>query len=297
MFNAEKWISRLLESILVQTYSNLEVIVVNDGSTDLSAQIVRAYAIQSVSIDIHLIEQRNLGVSVARNVGAMNADGDYLAFVDSDDVWSNTKIKRQMDELISSKLPVVACAYAMFRGNDSIVDVVIPNWSKQGVLDWLLLRSYGGLLSSSLLIEKRIFEKVGIFRSDLSLSADIEFAWRLLKVTPVALVSEALVGYRLRPNQMHRVPDLLLAESSKMLEVVDLFQQTRFQEFYIANLYLRLSLYSFENFNFPEGLGYLIFALKSNFRESTSTLFRIIGNRVKRLLKRRIRKYTFFSFP
>ncbi|NLE96011.1 MAG: glycosyltransferase family 2 protein, partial [Dehalococcoidia bacterium] len=92
-YNAAGTIGRALDSVYAQTYENIiEVVVVDDGSTDNTADIVRQQF-----PDVTLIRQRNTGVSTARNVGATNARGDWLAFLDSDDEWLPDKLQVQVD--------------------------------------------------------------------------------------------------------------------------------------------------------------------------------------------------------
>jgi hypothetical protein len=116
----------------------------------------------------------------------------------------------------------------------------------------------------------------------LSLSADIEFAWRLLRITQVELISEPLVGYRLRPNQMHKLPDLLLSEAQRMLSIMDFLKLGKNRNVYLANLNLRICLYSFKESHYSSGFGYLLKALRENAAEVIMTSFRISLNRLKR---------------
>ena len=83
VYNVEKYLPKCLDSIVNQTYKNIEIICINDGSTDNSLKILEEYAQKDERIKI--INQENQGVSVARNVGIDNATGDYILFVDSDD--------------------------------------------------------------------------------------------------------------------------------------------------------------------------------------------------------------------
>ncbi|MFN3692324.1 MAG: glycosyltransferase family 2 protein, partial [Fervidobacterium sp.] len=83
-YNVEGYIEKTIESVLNQTYRNLEIIVVNDGSTDKTREI--AYNIlKNSGVNFKIIDQTNQGVSVARNVGIENASGDYIKFLDGDD--------------------------------------------------------------------------------------------------------------------------------------------------------------------------------------------------------------------
>lgn len=286
MFNAEDWIVGLLESIVNQSYRNIEVILVNDGSTDSSAEIVSKFSKQENGIEIRVVSQENSGVSEARNEGVRNSLGALIAFVDSDDIWLSEKIERQVREILASSAAAVACSYAIFRDSDlEVLDVVHPDWSLRGVRNWLLFRSYGGLLSSTLLIRKEAFYQAGPFRGDLSLSADIEFAWRLLKVTSVILIDEPLVGYRLRPNQMHKLSELLLSESQRMVKIIDLLQGRKFRHIFLSNLNLRLFLYRVQDRELASSLSFLLKALRINSWEVFITIIRIISKRILRRLR------------
>lgn len=294
MFNAQEWITGLLQSILNQTYQNIEVILVNDGSTDESLALVNKFSKDFSEIRIKVVNQENTGVSEARNEGVRNSTGDLLAFVDSDDIWIREKIERQVNVMIKSDIAATACSYAIFRDSDlEILDVVHPDWSTCGVRNWLLFRSYGGLLSSTLMLRRDIFYKTGPFKIDLSLSADIDFAWRLLSITQVVLIREPLVGYRLRPNQMHKLPDLLISESKRILNTVSLFQSDKFVHIFLANLNLRLFLYRAQDRDFRNGLKFLLKAFQFNPFEVCLTIVRILFRRISRKFKY-VKKKSFF---
>ena len=142
---------------------------------------------------------------------------------------------------------------------------------------------------------KEAFNRTGPFNIELSLSADIEFAWRLLKVTPVKLIKNPLVGYRLRPNQMHRLPTLLLTEAQRMLVLVDLLQRNRYRRIFLANLNLRLFLYRAQNRDLRKGMAFLLVAFRCNIFEVIFTMLRILSKRVLRRLKYSEKKL--FSLP
>ena len=294
MFNAQEWIVGLLHSILNQSYQNIEVILVNDGSTDESLALVEKFSKNLGEIRIRVVNQENCGVSGARNEGVRNSTGELLAFVDSDDVWIREKVERQVKEMNELGIAATACSYAIFRDSDlEILDVVHPDWSAHGVQNWLLFRSYGGLLSSTLMLRREVFFQTGPFRIDLSLSADIDFAWRLLSVTQVKLIREPLVGYRLRPNQMHKIPDLLISESKRMLSSISLFQNDKFAHIFQANLNLRLFLYRAQSRNFLDGIHFLLKAIQFNSLEVFATTLRIFSRRILRKFKY-VEKKSFF---
>jgi glycosyltransferase involved in cell wall biosynthesis len=282
-YNAQDWIVSLLRSIENQSYQNIEVILLNDGSTDETVALIEKFASGPSQRDIHLINQKNSGVSSARNEGVRHSRGELIAFVDSDDIWLEDKIEKQVNVMSSLNLDATACSYAIFAdSNLEILDLVHPDWSSQGVQNWLLFRSYGGLLSSTLMMRKDVFYKTGLFRTDLSLSADIEFAWRLLSVTNVELIREPLVGYRLRPNQMHKHPDLLLSESKRMLDIIDLLHDEKFARVFLANLNLRLFLYQIQKFDFRMAIYFFVESIRNNTIEMCVTLLRITIRRIRR---------------
>ena len=118
MFNAQEWIVGLLHSILNQSYQNIEVILVNDGSTDESLALVEKFSKDLGEIRMRVVNQENCGVSGARNEGVRNSTGELLAFVDSDDVWIREKVERQVKEMNELGIAATACSYAIFRDSD-----------------------------------------------------------------------------------------------------------------------------------------------------------------------------------
>jgi len=103
VYNVENYLKQCLESILLQTYSHYEIILVNDGSTDSSAEICKQY--QKKYSRIHLIEKSNGGLSDARNVGLLLSSGDFVIFTDSDDFWIGDQVLSDIKDLIQISNP------------------------------------------------------------------------------------------------------------------------------------------------------------------------------------------------
>ena len=103
-YNAERYISEAIESVINQTYTNWELIIVNDGSTDNTEKIAQSYAQKDSRITY--ITQENKGVSVARNIGYNASKGDYLGFLDADDYWLPDNLDEKINyfNLLSSEL-------------------------------------------------------------------------------------------------------------------------------------------------------------------------------------------------
>lgn len=108
-YNAEKTIIPCVNSVLHQTYRNLEIIVVDDGSIDATRVILEEYKKELCINNLQIISQRNAGPSAARNLGIELAKGEYIAFLDSDDQWYSTKIEKQVNCLRVTNAGLVGC--------------------------------------------------------------------------------------------------------------------------------------------------------------------------------------------
>lgn len=115
LYNNEKFIGKCLDSVINQIYSNIEVIVVNDGSTDNSGNIVKQYTMKDKRIK--LINKKNSGVSDTRNIGLENAHGEYVCFSDADDILSPDYVSYMLSLMIEDGIDVVSCN-SMFGNYD-----------------------------------------------------------------------------------------------------------------------------------------------------------------------------------
>ncbi len=113
LYNAEKYIEETMQSILNQTYQNIEIIVVDDGSKDQSPTIVKELQRKHPE-KVRYIHQKNQGVSVARNTGIEHANGEYVAFLDSDDLWHPSKIEKQVQSMHLNNMDACYCGYMNF---------------------------------------------------------------------------------------------------------------------------------------------------------------------------------------
>ena len=111
VYNVEKYLSKCLESILLQTYKNIEIIIINDGTTDSSLEIANLYA--SKYDFIHVYSYENAGISTTRNRALEKATGDYYLFVDSDDYLDPKMIEKMVDRAIQTNSDIVTCGYCI----------------------------------------------------------------------------------------------------------------------------------------------------------------------------------------
>jgi glycosyltransferase involved in cell wall biosynthesis len=112
VFNAEKWLSETLDSLLRQTYGNIEILCIDDGSTDKSNELIREY--QSQYPQILLIQQENAGVSAARNKGIESASGDYVAFLDADDFVAPVTYEKMISQMEAENSDIIFCEFTRF---------------------------------------------------------------------------------------------------------------------------------------------------------------------------------------
>ncbi len=118
VFNVKDYLRECLDSILIQTYSDFELIVIDDGSTDESSDICDEYSAKDSRITV--IHKKNGGLSEARNLGISKAKGDYICLVDSDDILAPTYLQVLYDTLKNSEADIVACNYTTFTIKDNI---------------------------------------------------------------------------------------------------------------------------------------------------------------------------------
>lgn len=179
-FNAEKYIGETLESVLAQTWPNLEIIVVDDGSTDGSADVVRSFA----RPNLRLIEQANRGQTAALNVCLRYATGQYVQYLDADDLIAPRKIELQVRRLADNPDCVATAEWARFYdAPDTARFDPEPVWKDLDPIDWLALsRAEGGgmMLPALWLIPMRIVLSVGPWREELTLNNDAEYFTRIL---------------------------------------------------------------------------------------------------------------------
>ena len=193
-YNNAEFLKSSVSSALSQDYRNIEVIVVDDGSSDDSVQILESFGKK-----IRLLRQSNLGAATARNSGIKNAKGDYLAFLDSDDEWRPSKITLQMKKMNSSHYGLVYCALQELYLNGS--HGLIHNPKFEGNC-YKFFKKYpsraiivGGC--STALIRKSILTGSLFFDESFNgVGEDLDFFRRVSRITEVGYITEVLVDYR-----------------------------------------------------------------------------------------------------
>lgn len=158
MYNASETIVRVLDSVKKQTLEcNYEVLVVNDGSKDNSIDVVERYILDDPSFNIKLIDKPNGGVSTARNAGLKSAQGDLIAFLDSDDEWFADKLEKQIKLLEKNpEIDLLGCAF------DGLYLSNIPDGSLLKIdINKLIFKNY--FQPSTVIMKRKVFEEIGYF--------------------------------------------------------------------------------------------------------------------------------------
>jgi len=205
-YNHATFLPWALESVFAQTSHPLEVIVVEDGSTDETAEVLRVYEGR-----IRVLTQPNRGVAAARNAGAAVASGELLAFLDADDAWLPAKLERQVACFGGEPgVGLVHCGVEEVDGRGRQLRTRLDGLGGWVSMEMLLFRR-GVILGggSAAVIRRAAFLDVGGFDEALSTSADWDLYYRIARRYPVGFVPEVLVRYRIHGGNMHRNLDAM----------------------------------------------------------------------------------------
>ena len=193
VYNGERYLRQTLESVFSQNYRNLELIAVDDGSTDSSPAILSEYAGR-----LRFLTQKNSGVSSARNRGVRESQGELIAFLDQDDVWYSHKIERQVEVLRTH-------AEVSFVYSD--IDIIDPAGNiteRKGLqaldIGWIrpFIRGHFHPYPSAVMLRKELFLEHGGFNEkfNMNLHEDVELWVRMCRNTDFYFIEEPLVQYR-----------------------------------------------------------------------------------------------------
>ncbi|QAU33634.1 glycosyltransferase family 2 protein [Janthinobacterium sp. 17J80-10] len=190
-FNRGNLIARALHSVLRQTYQNLEVIVVDDGSTDDTEAVVAAIGDQRIR---YLRSSTRLGAAAARNIGIAEARGNFISFQDSDDEWLCQKLEKQMDAFLSAgeDVGVVFSGFFRLQGNRANYFPAKAQQRKNGhILDVLLYENF--ITTQSTVVRKECFSAVGAFDEKMPRLQDWELFIRIAKKYKFICIQEPLL--------------------------------------------------------------------------------------------------------
>ncbi len=195
-YNRASLVGETIENVIRQSLPPAEIIVVDDGSTDASVEVIRSFGSK-----VKLIQQANQGPGAARNAGLNMASGEFIQFQDSDDLFSLNKLEAQSKLLEQTGADIVFSPWVKLKIDGRLVSLerhVLQQAMPPGKLSlpcWWL-RGWSTVFQS-LMFRKSFLDRVGFYRTDLMPSEDTELFFRMLTSAPrVAFTAEALMLYR-----------------------------------------------------------------------------------------------------
>lgn len=197
VYNGEEYLQETLDSIRAQNYDNIELIVVNDGSTDRSMDILNAE-----NPDV-LIEIDNQGAAKARNIALQKVTGEFICFIDQDDLWHVDKTTFQVEAMISNPDHMYGICFQKFflKEGDPL-----PGWCKQEWLD----KPQEGLLPSALMVRSKLLESFNLIDESMPMTSDVDMFFRLR--------DKAIPHFNLKqPLVMRRVHKFNTSSDTKMV--------------------------------------------------------------------------------
>ncbi|HEX5616631.1 MAG TPA: glycosyltransferase [Acidimicrobiia bacterium] len=202
-YNVERWVAAALDSALTQTYRPLEVVVVDDGSTDGTAAVLARYADHP---DVVLVSQENRGLAGARNAGLAVARGEYVGLLDADDLWDPERTTRCIERLARDPdVGWVTSDLRVLEGEVRTDETQYRDRRRQPFVDDDQLRVIvrDNFVCHSAVIRRDLFDRFGPFDVALRRAEDYDLWIRfLLGGSRVALVDEPLGWYRIRPDSL-----------------------------------------------------------------------------------------------
>lgn len=197
-YNAEATVLETIQTVRDQTYSDLDIIVVDDGSTDGTLALVRGIRDERLKI----VAGAHLGLSAARNRGIEQARGEFMSFVDADDLWTPDKLEMQLQALLSRPTVGIAYSWTAFIDQQGLFLFAKERMHFEGDVHAQLLRSCFIASGSNVLIRKSAVESVGLFDTNLRAAEDWEYWLRVAERWHFVLVPRYHILYRVSSGAM-----------------------------------------------------------------------------------------------
>ncbi|MBP9932974.1 MAG: glycosyltransferase [Chitinophagaceae bacterium] len=227
LYNHAGFVSEALSSVCASTGLDFEVVVVDDGSTDGSDKIVREF-LKGNNVTYQFVQQENQGAHAAINRGVAEANGEWIAILNSDDKFSPSRVSKLVDHALQTNSQFVFSRVSHMDENGLPLPHNSPqlyyyNWSVANrdlypTPNFELLRHNYAITTGNFFFRRSIFEKIGPFR-DFKICHDWDFILRALLVTEISFLDEVLYEYRVHPNNTIRpeVQDLRYQEMDSLL--------------------------------------------------------------------------------
>lgn len=198
-FNVEKYISESIESVINQTYKNWELIIIDDGSSDKTYEIIKEFELRDNRIK-PIFRKNNSGrPSIAKNEAYEKIKGEFIAFLDSDDLWLENKLEIQVNMMINNNCKLCYTGGFIIDSNGNEIDNFLPKY-KNGYIFKHLLFHYE-INNQSVLITKDVFKK---FNENLIIGEDYNLFMNIAFNYNICNIKEKLIKYRIHKKSITR---------------------------------------------------------------------------------------------
>lgn len=234
-FNCSSYIKKTLDSVLLQSYKNIEIIVIDDHSNDSTRGVLSLYKSNFDNVHLVFLDENSGGPAHPRNIGINLSNGKYIAFIDSDDIWHPDKINSQVKILEEEKVGAVCAAMVDFREERDVVHVQYRQHTLQELTYKQTLRKSLVPLSS-LMMESKL-AKLLTFNESRSIAGREDYLFileYLCRYTKILKICEPLVYYRKRPNQISQNKYKMLKRQATVLHLHYRATSPRFMFFKIT---------------------------------------------------------------
>jgi len=213
--NRASFLKRAIDSVLSQTWKDFELIIVDDASTDNTAEIIRSYYDSRI---VYIRHQENKGGSAARNSGILQAKGRYIALLDDDDEWAPTKLEKQFIKFqdVSEKVGIVYSGFEVKDQDRKVIERRLPEFKGNLYMRLLERNMIGG--SSTPLIKRECFDAAGLFNESLRSCQDWDMWLRISKLYEFDFVPEIGTNIYLHGDQISEDFSSMIPGRSRMIE-------------------------------------------------------------------------------
>ncbi|NOZ95656.1 MAG: glycosyltransferase family 2 protein [Acidobacteria bacterium] len=195
VFNGEKYLGEAIESILAQSYRHVEIVVVDDGSTDRSREVAGSFG-----PPVRSLHQENAGPAAAKNTGIEGSRGDYLAFLDADDLWAPEKLEVQLGRFQARPDLHISVSFVRNFWEAELAG------EEERFRDHRIARPLPGYSAGTLLAPRAVFDRIGLFDRNLKHADAVEWFARARSAgLTMEMLPQALLRRRLHPNNRSRM--------------------------------------------------------------------------------------------
>ncbi len=289
VYNRENLVGRTIDSILAQTYQDIEVIAVNDGSTDGSLEALKVYAERHPG-KVVIVNQLNTGQVRARNIGIQHSRGEFIAFLDSDDTWNSHKLAKQL-ALFKGNIGLVYCGIHEVDPNGAIIQTVSCEQGMCGdIYKQLLIKNR--MTGGTVVVSRKALETVGCFDETFQAAENWDLWIRIAQKFAVEFVNEPLLNYLKHPGNMSCNSQKMsraawgilqkhLPPSARNGELSRVYDQA------YANYYYNLAVSDFSNGNYPQARTAFLqcWRFRPLYRDSAIRMVRcLLGRQTNRII-------------